>query len=65
MNTVSELGYTPRLIDRYLSDLVATFPAVLVNGPRAAGKTTSARRLAAGVVRLDRPAEAAGFLADP
>jgi len=65
MNTVSELGYTPRLIDRYLSDLVATFPAVLVNGPRAAGKTTSARRLAASVVRLDRPAEAAGFLADP
>jgi len=65
MNTVSELEYTPRLIDRYLSDLVATFPAVLVNGPRAAGKTTSARRLAAGVVRLDRPAEAAGFLADP
>jgi predicted AAA+ superfamily ATPase len=65
VNTVSELGYTPRLIDRYLSDLVATFSAVLVNGPRAAGKTTSARRVAASVVRLDRPAEAAGFLADP
>lgn len=40
-------------------------PAVLVVGPRASGKTTTARQYAASVVRLDRPAEAAAFLADP
>ncbi len=39
--------------------------AVLLVGPRATGKTTTARRLSASVVRLDRPAEAAAFLADP
>jgi len=65
MELVHPADYTPRLIDGFLSDLVGTFPAVLVNGPRAAGKTTSARQVAASVVRLDRPAEAAGFLADP
>ena len=34
-------------------------------GPRAAGKTTAAARQARTVVRLDRPAEAAAFRADP
>ncbi|MGH2945237.1 MAG: ATP-binding protein [Solirubrobacteraceae bacterium] len=37
----------------------------MVTGPRAAGKTTTAARHAATVVRLDRPAEAAVFRADP
>jgi len=40
-------------------------PAVLLVGPRATGKATTARRLSASVVRLDRPAEAAAFSADP
>jgi predicted AAA+ superfamily ATPase len=40
-------------------------PAVLIVGPRAAGKTTTAARHAATLVRLDRPAEAAAFHADP
>lgn len=57
--------YRPRLVDRTLTELVGALPAVLVVGPRAAGKTTTARRLAASVVRLDRPAEAAAFHADP
>jgi hypothetical protein len=37
----------------------------MVTGPRATGKTTTAARHAASVVRLDRPAEAAVFKADP
>jgi hypothetical protein len=37
----------------------------MVTGPRATGKTTTARRHAATVVRMDRPAEAAAFRADP
>ena len=37
----------------------------MVTGPRAAGKTTTARRLASGVLRLDDPALAAVVAADP
>lgn len=62
---MNDVVYQPRLIDRHLAELLAAFPAVLVNGPRAAGKTTSAYQHAATVVRLDQPAQAAAFHADP
>ena len=38
---------------------------MLLVGPRASGKTTSARRLARSSIRLDRPAEAAAVRLDP
>lgn len=62
---VPPTSYVRRLLDDQLSDLLAAHPAILLVGPRAAGKTTTARRYAASVVRLDRPAEAAAFAADP
>ena len=40
-------------------------PAVLLVGPRAAGKTTTALQRAASVIRLDIPGEALAFRADP
>lgn len=58
-------GYLPRLVDARLAELFSQLPALLVTGPRAAGKTTTARRHARTVVRLDREAEAAAFRADP
>lgn len=58
-------NYKPRLLDAHLAGLVSAFPAVLINGPRATGKTTTARQLAASEVRLDQPGQAAGFHADP
>ncbi len=58
-------GYRPRLLDGLFKDLLAELPAIMVTGPRAAGKTTSAKRHAASVLRLDRPNEAAAFRADP
>ncbi|MEX1141463.1 MAG: DUF4143 domain-containing protein [Thermoleophilaceae bacterium] len=45
--------------------LFEELPALMLTGPRAAGKTTTAQQHAKTVVRLDRPAEAAAFDADP
>lgn len=57
--------YRLRLVDGLVDELLAELPAVMLTGPRAAGKTTTAARHAATVVRLDRPAVAAVFTADP
>jgi predicted AAA+ superfamily ATPase len=60
-----DAGYRPRLIDRGISELLAAVPAVMLVGPRAVGKTTTALRHARTVVRLDREAEAIPMRADP
>lgn len=46
-------------------DLLRELAAVMITGPRAAGKSTTARRHARTVVRLDQEPEAAAFRADP
>lgn len=58
-------GYVARLTDARLAEFLTQLPAILLVGPRAAGKTTSAERLSKTIVRLDREAEAAAFRADP
>ncbi len=62
---VPSAHYVPRLADTRLEELFAELPALLIVGPRATGKTTTARRHARTVVRLDREAEAGAFRADP
>jgi uncharacterized protein len=62
---VVSADYIPRLADTRLEELFAELPALLVVGPRATGKTTTARRHARSVVRLDSEAESAAFRADP
>lgn len=57
--------YRQRLADPLIAELLASAPSVMITGPRAAGKTTSARRLAADVLRLDDPGTAAVVRADP
>lgn len=52
-------------MDTLLGELSSRLPAVPLTGPRATGKTTTARRHAASVVRPDSAGEAAAFLADP
>lgn len=59
------MRYVPRLVDEQLASVLATFPAALLLGPRACGKTTSAKRLAGTVVQLDDPQQAVPFRADP
>ena len=57
--------YRERAADHLIGELIAEVPALLVVGPRATGKTTTASRHVATTVRLDRPGEAAAFQADP
>lgn len=58
-------AYVRRIVDPLIAQLMTEVPALLLVGPRATGKTTTAARHAASIVRLDRPAEAAVFQADP
>lgn len=44
---------------------MAELPAVLMVGPRATGKTTTASRHCTTIIQLDRPDRAAAFKADP
>lgn len=57
--------YLPRIVDRVLDVYLAELSAVMIVGPRACGKTTTALRRAASVVRLDVPDEAVAFRAAP
>jgi len=59
------IAYRRRLVDLLLDDLLTELPAVMIVGARAAGKTTTIARRAATTVRLNVPAEAAAFEADP
>lgn len=60
-----EDSYLSRIVDSALDDLLAESPIVLVTGPRASGKTTTAMRRATTFIRLDVPAQAAQFRSDP
>lgn len=45
--------YRPRVVDRELADRMRSAGAVLMEGPKACGKTATAQRVAATVFRLD------------
>lgn len=58
-------AYRDRAADRLIRELLTELPALLIVGPRATGKTTTASRHSATIIRLDRSGEAAAFRADP
>ena len=45
--------YLPRVADRELADRLSSAGAVLIEGPKACGKTATASRVARSIVRLD------------
>lgn len=47
------MKYLPRIVDDELDEVLAASGAVVIEGPRASGKTATARRQAASEVRLD------------
>ena len=57
--------YLTRLVDPLIDELLSGLPAVMLVGPRAAGKTTTAGRVGASIIRLDLPAAAGAVRADP
>lgn len=57
--------YVHRLADDLLSELMEDLPALMLVGPRASGKTTTAARHADHVIRLDVELEAEPVRADP
>ena len=50
---ISPRGYQPRVVDDEMRRALRTMPAVLVEGPRACGKTWTGRRFAASAAYLD------------
>lgn len=50
-------AYRERIVERRLTEALTTFGAVVLEGPRAAGKTTTALQHAASSVRLDASPE--------
>jgi hypothetical protein len=50
--------YLPRIADKELADKLASAGAVVIEGPKACGKTETARRIAASEVLLDVDANA-------
>ncbi len=64
--SVSRLaGYVRRVVDAELDDLLTGLPAISIEGPKAVGKTATARRRAETVFRLDDPATLEVVRADP
>lgn len=58
-------GYRPRVVDGQLERLLGQLPAISIEGPRAVGKTWTARRRARTVYNLDDPATLTLVTADP
>ena len=57
--------YLRRHVDGLLKTYLAEFPAIMLVGPRACGKTTTAARHAAAVLRLDTAQGSDALRADP
>ena len=51
---MSEFEYVPRIVDAELAAALKRAGAVLIEGPRACGKTETALQVANSVVRMDR-----------
>ncbi|MCY4422228.1 MAG: hypothetical protein OXC06_04060, partial [Acidimicrobiaceae bacterium] len=45
--------YLPRVVDEEMGEALRSSPAVLIEGPRASGKTWTGRRFASGEVLMD------------
>jgi uncharacterized protein len=66
LKIVSRTGsYISRIVDPLIGEYMAGLPAVMLVGPRATGKTTTAVRNGTSLIRLDRSSSADAVRADP
>ena len=49
------MNYIPRLADQVLADRLEAKGAVLIEGPKWCGKTTTAKQIAKSVIEMDHP----------
>lgn len=59
------VNYNRRVVDEELDELLGGLPAVVLEGPKAVGKTETARRRAASEFRLDDPLQRTVVESDP
>lgn len=59
------MRYLPRVVDEELTELLGGLPAILVEGPKAVGKTVTARRVCTDELLLDDSAVQVVARADP
>ena len=57
------MKYLPRITDKILNDRLNAFGAVLIEGPKWCGKTTTASQQAKSIIRLQDPDMRDGYLA--
>jgi predicted AAA+ superfamily ATPase len=65
VNFQADASYIERVVDTELDELLPALPAISLEGPKAVGKTRTARRRAETVWELDDPAQRATISADP
>ena len=57
------MKYLERVADKMLKDRLEAFGAVLIEGPKWTGKTTTAEQIARSVIKLHDPDMAANYMA--
>ena len=53
--------YYPRIADKILKEELEAFGAVLINGPKWCGKTTTAKQIAKSVINMQDPSNKANY----
>lgn len=54
--------YRPRILDQILKEELEAMGAVLIEGPKACGKTTTAEQAAGSVIYMDDPVRRSQYL---
>lgn len=54
---MDDVNYKPRIADKLLTEKLQGMGAVLIEGPKWCGETTTAMQQAASVLRMDNPNE--------